>query len=192
PHDHHDGDVHRASDDRRCPLSGHAPVRLVVVRRGEPKAVRHDQRLPRVLVRQADPVRFQLGAAASSARRAAAPDLGYRPRAGTRRARVSCLGDAARLGDADNRDLDDRPHGPELTTMRTPLNRVRGLGPAHSGTGHFWLQRLTAMANVPLTIYFLFLFATLSGRSHAAVTATLGEPFVAIMLLAAIFSIVVH
>jgi succinate dehydrogenase / fumarate reductase, membrane anchor subunit len=76
--------------------------------------------------------------------------------------------------------------------MRTPLNRVRGLGPAHSGTGHFWLQRLTAMANLPLTIYFVFLFATLSGRSHAAVTATLGEPFVAIMLLAAIFSIAVH
>ena len=76
--------------------------------------------------------------------------------------------------------------------MRTQLNRVRGLGPSHSGTGHFWLQRLTAMANVPLTIYFVFLVATLSGRSHAAVTATLGEPYVAIMLLAAIFSIALH
>ena len=76
--------------------------------------------------------------------------------------------------------------------MRTQLNRVRGLGPSHSGTGHFWLQRLTAMANVPLTIYFVFLVATLSGRSHAAVTATLGEPYVAILLLAAIFSIALH
>ena len=76
--------------------------------------------------------------------------------------------------------------------MRTQLNRVRGLGPSHSGTGHFWLQRLTAMANVPLTIYFVFLVATLSGRSHAAVTATLGEPYIAILLLAAIFSIAVH
>jgi len=76
--------------------------------------------------------------------------------------------------------------------MRTQLNRVRGLGPSHSGTGHFWLQRLTAMANVPLTIYFVFLVATLSGRSHAAVTATLGEPYVAILLLGAIFSIAVH
>ena len=63
--------------------------------------------------------------------------------------------------------------------MRTPLNRVRGLGPAHSGTGHFWLQRLTAIANVPLVIYFVFLIATLTGRSHATVTATLGEPAVA-------------
>jgi succinate dehydrogenase / fumarate reductase membrane anchor subunit len=76
--------------------------------------------------------------------------------------------------------------------MRTPLSRVRGLGSAHSGTGHFWLQRLTAMANVPLTIYLVFLIATLSGRSHASVTATIGDPVVAILLLAAIFSIAVH
>jgi succinate dehydrogenase membrane anchor subunit len=38
------------------------------------------------------------------------------------------------------------------TDMRTPLARVRGLGPARSGTEHFWRQRLTAIANVPLTI----------------------------------------
>ena len=76
--------------------------------------------------------------------------------------------------------------------MRTPLNRVRGLGPAHSGTGHFWLQRLTAIANVPLVIYFVFLIATLTGRSHATVTATLGEPAVALLLIAAILSITMH
>lgn len=76
--------------------------------------------------------------------------------------------------------------------MRTPLGRVRGLGPAHSGTGHFWLQRLTAIANVPLVIYFVFLIATLSGRSHATVTATIGQPLTAILLLGAILSIAVH
>jgi succinate dehydrogenase / fumarate reductase, membrane anchor subunit len=76
--------------------------------------------------------------------------------------------------------------------MRTPLNRVRGLGSAHAGTGHFWLQRLTAIANVPLVIYFVFLIATLSGRSHATVTATIGQPLTAILLLGAILSIAVH
>jgi succinate dehydrogenase / fumarate reductase membrane anchor subunit len=76
--------------------------------------------------------------------------------------------------------------------MRTPLNRVRGLGPAHAGTGHFWLQRLTAIANIPLTLYFVFMIATLSGRSHAAVTAQLADPLVALLLLAAILSIVMH
>lgn len=76
--------------------------------------------------------------------------------------------------------------------MRTPLNRVRGLGSAHAGTGHFWLQRLTAIANIPLTLYFVFLIATLSGRSHAAVTAALGDPLVALLLIAAILSITLH
>ena len=35
--------------------------------------------------------------------------------------------------------------------IRTPLARVRGFGAAKSGTGHFWLQRVTAIANIPLT-----------------------------------------
>jgi succinate dehydrogenase / fumarate reductase, membrane anchor subunit len=76
--------------------------------------------------------------------------------------------------------------------MSTSRSRVRGLGPAHSGTGHFWLQRATAIANIPLVIYFVFLIASLTGRSHAAVVSALGEPVNAILLLAAIFSIVVH
>lgn len=76
--------------------------------------------------------------------------------------------------------------------MRTTLRRIRGLGPAHSGTGQFWLQRTTAIANVPLVIYFVFLIASLTGRSHAAVVSTLGEPAVTILMLAAILSIVFH
>jgi len=76
--------------------------------------------------------------------------------------------------------------------MRTSRSRVRGLGSAHSGTGHFLLQRATALANIPLVIYFVFLIASLTGRSHAAVVSALGEPVNAILLLAAIFSIVVH
>jgi succinate dehydrogenase / fumarate reductase membrane anchor subunit len=76
--------------------------------------------------------------------------------------------------------------------MRTPLGRVRGLGPAHSGTGHFLLQRMTAIANVALVVYFVFLIASLSGRSHATVATALGQPAVTILLLAAILSIVIH
>jgi succinate dehydrogenase / fumarate reductase membrane anchor subunit len=38
--------------------------------------------------------------------------------------------------------------------MRTALNKVRGLGSAKNGTGHFWKQRITAIANIPLTIGF--------------------------------------
>lgn len=76
--------------------------------------------------------------------------------------------------------------------MRTSRSRVRGLGPAHSGTGHFWLQRATAIANIPLVVYFVFLIASLTGRSHAAVVSALGEPVNAVLLLAATLSIVMH
>jgi succinate dehydrogenase / fumarate reductase membrane anchor subunit len=37
-----------------------------------------------------------------------------------------------------------------MNKMRTPLSKVRGLGSAKEGTDHFWRQRLTAVANVPL------------------------------------------
>ncbi len=43
--------------------------------------------------------------------------------------------------------------GQSNSSMRTPLGRVRGLGSAKSGTEHFWLQRLTAVANLPLSLF---------------------------------------
>jgi len=76
--------------------------------------------------------------------------------------------------------------------MKTPLRRVQGLGAAHSGTEHFWLQRLTAVANVPLVIGFLIVVVSLVGRGHAAVIAKLNNPFVAVLILAALISILTH
>jgi succinate dehydrogenase / fumarate reductase membrane anchor subunit len=54
------------------------------------------------------------------------------------------------------------------------------------------MQRLTAIANVPLVLFFLVLMAMLAGQDHAAVTATLGNPVIAILLLAAMLSVIVH
>jgi len=76
--------------------------------------------------------------------------------------------------------------------MKTPLGRVRGMGAAHSGAEHFWLQRLTAVANIPLLIGFLIVIVSLVGRGHATVIATLTNPFVAILILAAVISVVIH
>jgi succinate dehydrogenase / fumarate reductase membrane anchor subunit len=59
--------------------------------------------------------------------------------------------------------------------IRTPLGRVRGLGAARSGTGHFWRQRLTAVANI-----------------QAAAAQILGSPLVAIIMLLFIASITTH
>jgi len=76
--------------------------------------------------------------------------------------------------------------------IRTPIGRVRGLGSARSGTGHFWHQRLTAVANVPLTIAFIIILVSLLGRSHATVVQVLGAPLVAIVMLLFIGSIAYH
>jgi succinate dehydrogenase / fumarate reductase membrane anchor subunit len=76
--------------------------------------------------------------------------------------------------------------------MSTPLARVRGLGAAKSGTEHFWHQRLTAVANVPLTIAFVLIVVSLLGRNHAAAAQILGSPLVAIIMLLFIVSVTTH
>jgi len=76
--------------------------------------------------------------------------------------------------------------------MSTPLSRVRGLGAARAGTEHFWWQRLTGMANVPLAVAFVFILISLLGRNHAAVVQILGSPLVAVILLLLIASITYH
>jgi succinate dehydrogenase / fumarate reductase, membrane anchor subunit len=76
--------------------------------------------------------------------------------------------------------------------MKTPFSRVHGLGTAHSGTGHFWMQRLTGIANLPLIIAFLVVIISLVGSSQASVIATLSNPFVAMILLAALISVLIH
>ena len=72
---------------------------------------------------------------------------------------------------------------PEGFQIRTPMARVRGLGSARSGTRHFWQERVTSVANIPLTIAFFVIVASLLGRNHAAVVQILGSPLVAILLL---------
>jgi len=76
--------------------------------------------------------------------------------------------------------------------MSTPLGRVLGLGAARSGTEQFWRQRLTAVANVPLVIAFVFIVVGLLGRNHAAVVQILGSPLVAVVMLLFILSITTH
>jgi succinate dehydrogenase / fumarate reductase membrane anchor subunit len=76
--------------------------------------------------------------------------------------------------------------------MSTPLARVRGLGAARSGTEHFWVQRLTAVANLPLVIAFVFIVISLLGRNHAAVQQILGHPPIAVIMLLFIISITIH
>lgn len=80
----------------------------------------------------------------------------------------------------------------KFSAMRTPTSRVRGLGSAKSGTEHFWLTRVTAVANVPLTIAFVVILFMLSGRDYAGAIALVGSPVVAILIIAFVLSACIH
>lgn len=79
-----------------------------------------------------------------------------------------------------------------MNDMRTPLNKVRGLGSAKEGTDHFWKQRLTAVANVFLISFFVILVISMQGSTHGDVVETLKNPLVSIILLLVILSGVYH
>ena len=68
-------------------------------------------------------------------------------------------------------------------SMRTPLGRVRSLGAAHSGTGDFWRQRLTAVAMVLLIIPVLVIVMMLLGRNQAGAAQILGSLPIAVILI---------
>ena len=77
-------------------------------------------------------------------------------------------------------------------SQRPPLAKVRGLGSAKRGTEHFWLQRLTAVANIFLVCFLVGLVISLAGTDHATARQALGQPYIAIPLLALVLSGVVH
>lgn len=76
--------------------------------------------------------------------------------------------------------------------MRTPLKTARHLGSAKEGADHFWKQRVTAVANVFLGLFLVWLLASLIGADHAAVKSKLANPLIALALLALIISGTIH
>ena len=77
-------------------------------------------------------------------------------------------------------------------SIRTPLSRTKGLGASGHGAGHFWLQRLTAAANVPLMLAFVVIVTLCAGRPYPDAVRLIGSPLVAIVLILAVVSVVAH
>ena len=77
-----------------------------------------------------------------------------------------------------------------MSGFRTPLARVRGLGSAKDGVGHWWAQRMTAVALVPLSLWLVAGIVSLAGADRTDVAAWAGSPVTAallIMVIAATF-----
>ncbi|MBB3286623.1 MULTISPECIES: succinate dehydrogenase, hydrophobic membrane anchor protein [Rhizobium] len=76
--------------------------------------------------------------------------------------------------------------------MRTPLGKVRGLGSAKEGTDHFWRQRLTAVANVPLFLFFVIFLLIYAGAPYAEVVHAISNPIVAVIFGLMVISAIIH
>jgi succinate dehydrogenase / fumarate reductase membrane anchor subunit len=79
-----------------------------------------------------------------------------------------------------------------MSSMRTTLGRVRHLGSAKEGTHHWWAQRVTALALIPLVIWFVIQVIRFSGADHAAAIDWIGTPFNSLMMIALIISVFHH
>ena len=78
------------------------------------------------------------------------------------------------------------------TSIRTPLAGARGLGAAKSGTDHWWEQRLTSIALVPLTFAAIVILISTIGRDYVAVAHMFRSPLVALIMLLFIFATTYH
>lgn len=76
--------------------------------------------------------------------------------------------------------------------MATALGRVRGLGAAKSGVGHWWTQRLTAVANILVMAWFVVSLLLLPNLEYATVIAWLRQPVAAVPMLLLILSVFTH
>ena len=69
-----------------------------------------------------------------------------------------------------------------MNSAETPLHKVRGMGSSHSGTGHFWHERVTSVALIPLSLWFAYAMLGLAGTSEVTALQFLAHPWNAILM----------
>ena len=82
--------------------------------------------------------------------------------------------------------------GAQVKIMQSQLGRVRGLGAARSGVHHWWAERWTALALVPLTLWFVANVVRLAGAPHQAVLDWMYSPYTVVLMLALIATTFYH
>ena len=80
----------------------------------------------------------------------------------------------------------------EKSGMTSPLGRAKGLGSAKEGSDHWFMQRVTAIANLPLMLWLVYSAVNLAGATHAEFTNWLAQPINAILMILVIISVFYH
>lgn len=76
--------------------------------------------------------------------------------------------------------------------LRSPLGIARGLGSAKSGVQHWWLQRVTAIALIPLALWFVVAVIRVAGMDYAGASAWVAAPLNATLLVALLVALFWH
>lgn len=76
--------------------------------------------------------------------------------------------------------------------FKTPLSKVRGLGSAKDGTHHWWVQRVTAVANIPLVLFMIVSAVGNAGKGHADWVAWMAQPVVAVVVILFVANLMYH
>lgn len=79
-----------------------------------------------------------------------------------------------------------------MVDFKTPISKVRGLGSAKDGTHHWWMQRVTAVFNIFLTIFIIVSFVGNAGKTHADWVAWLSQPLVAVLTILFVANMMYH
>jgi succinate dehydrogenase / fumarate reductase, membrane anchor subunit len=80
----------------------------------------------------------------------------------------------------------------QIHIMRSQLGRARGLGAAKAGVAEWWLQRVTAVALVPLTLWFICAALRLVGASHDELLAWIGGPVPVVLFISLVLATFYH
>jgi succinate dehydrogenase / fumarate reductase membrane anchor subunit len=81
---------------------------------------------------------------------------------------------------------------PHIDIMRSPLGRARGLGSARAGATHWWVQRLTSLALVPLTLWFVCAVVRMIGATRDDVVSWMAGPLPIVLMLALVIATFHH
>ena len=77
-------------------------------------------------------------------------------------------------------------------SLKTPLSKARGLGSAKEGAHHWKAQRLTAIALIPLCIWFVYKVICLAGGTYIDLLAWIKQPWTPVLLILLLFSLFYH